>query len=135
MIGRVRKMLRFHAKAAAEFVDPSTLAQDRTVEKVSTVELQSGFCRQNLQHASAVRLEHRGHYTEFARLFVDHPIMVVAIAELQLLVVRVNARTDGGRCTKIERRALYRAQLAIRDQGAIHGCEARSIDLHHVTEI
>ena len=51
---------------------------------------------------------------------VEDEVVVVALAELDLLVVGVDARADGSRLAEVERRARDRPQLAGRDQRRVH---------------
>ena len=60
--------------------------------------------------------------------------MVVAFAELDLLIVGIDARADGGGLGEIERRAGDGLQFAGGDQVGVHGGEAVGIDHDFVAQ-
>ena len=60
MIGRVREMLRFQAKAVTLFIDVPVLPGNRSVQKVARVKLHSRLGGQDLQHSSAGGFVHQG---------------------------------------------------------------------------
>ena len=62
----------------------------------------------------------RGQQVELAVGLGEHPVVVVALAELELLVVLVDAGADGGGLAEVKRRAVHGRQFAGRDQGAVH---------------
>ena len=65
---------------------------------------------------------------------IEHPIVVVAVALLQLIVVVVDARADGGGLAKIKRRACNRSDFAQRNRVCIHGSVVAGVDLQLVFE-
>ena len=60
MIGRVREMLRFQAKAITLFIDVPVLPGNRSVQKVARVKLHSRLGGQDLEHPSAGGFVHQG---------------------------------------------------------------------------
>ena len=59
---------------------------------------------------------------------VENPVVIVAAAELDLLVICVDALADGVGLAEIEGRAVDFAQLAGGDQAGIDGREAVRVD-------
>src|SRR2546422_749500 len=100
-------MLRLHAESVAELINPAAFALEGAIEKVAGVELQTRLAREHFQHASGGRFGNARNHTKFSQGFVDHPIMIVAVAELELFVWLVDARADGGWFAKIQRRAFH----------------------------
>src|ERR1035441_1947785 len=109
-------MLRFHAEAVAELIDPTALARELAVEEVAGIKLQTRLSGEDLQHPPGGRLIHAPHEAKLPHRFVDYPVVVVAAAELKLLVVLADARTNGGGRAEVKRRALDRLQLTRRDR-------------------
>src|ERR1035437_3567494 len=96
-------MLRFHTEAVAELIDPATFARELAVEEVAGIKLQTRLGGEDLQHPAGGRLIHAPHEAKLPHRFVDYPVVVVAAAELKLLVVLANARANGGGCAEIKR--------------------------------
>ena len=69
-----------------------------------------------------------------ADLSVQHPIVVVAAGDLQLLVVGPDARADHFRLGEIERRAGHRRQFAGRDQRLVHRRKPVGGDFHFLVQ-
>src|SRR5664279_719684 len=113
-------MLCFHAEAIAELIDPAALARELAVEEVAGIKLQTRLSGEDLQHPASGRLIHAPHEAKLPHRLVDDPIVVVAAAELKLLVVLADARANGRWRPEVKRRALYRLQLTRRDQCAVH---------------
>src|SRR5437870_4982789 len=105
MVGRVGKMLRLQAQRAAMLVDMARLARDRAVEEIAGVELQAGLRRRDIERSAALRIFELRGVTQ-PRVATQDPVMVVALAVLDLLVIRVDARADRGRLPEVERRAV-----------------------------
>src|SRR4029077_558294 len=105
VVGRVREMLGFQAKCKSPLVDAAFFSGDRSVEKVSRVELQSWFSRDHCQNPARGRLIHFGRLFQLALRMIPHEVVVVPLAEEQLGVVRINPLADGMRGSKVERRA------------------------------
>ena len=116
MIRRIREVLRLQAEAVAALVDVAFLSGDGAVEKISRVELDAGLRGRDLQHATARGFVDARGQTEAVAFPVDHKVVIVAVAEDQLLVAVVDARADLRRRGEVERRALDRAKFAGRNK-------------------
>ena len=79
-------MLWLDAEAVAAVISPAPLAPDAPVEKVSAVELQTRLRGGNLQQPAAHGLVYGRTHVERPWRFVEHPVVVVASREPQLLV-------------------------------------------------
>src|ERR1035441_6040845 len=116
-------MLRFHAEAVAELIDPTALARELAVEEVAGIKLQTRLSGEARQHPPGGRLIHAPHEAKLPHRFVDYPVVIVAAAELKLLVVLADARANGRWRPEVKGRAVHRLQLTRRDQRAVHGRE------------
>ncbi len=112
-------MLGFQAESGPKAVYFCCFRLDCTIEKISRVELNSGLGGQHLQHAAAQWLFDASRQLEPVAGPAQHPIVVIAFAELQLFIVVADARADGRGLAKIERRAVDRAKLARGDKPRI----------------
>src|SRR6185295_2305055 len=97
MIGRVWEMLRLQAESVALLVHPSRLAGQRAVQKIAGVELDARLGGGHVEHASAGRFLEpcrvmQGRSCGPADRTVQHPVMVVAVAVLQLRMIGCDAR-------------------------------------------
>src|SRR5579862_2018801 len=114
-------MLRFEAKASAMRIRLATLPLCRSVQKVSAVKLYTRFRCKHFENASARRLKNfGGELQPTLCILLQHPVVVVALPEFQLLVILTDARTDRRGLCEIKRRASDRAQFSGRDQSRIH---------------
>ena len=104
------------------------LAFDRAVQEIAAVKLDSRLIGRDFQHAPAAWIVEFGGFRQFPALAVQHPVMVIAMTPVQLFIVRVNPRSNGGRFAKIKGRRFHRLQLTRRNQPGIHGREARCMD-------
>src|SRR5579862_4389426 len=104
-------MLRFHAKPVAELVNPAALAGEGPIQKVAGVELQARFSGEDFQNTAAGRFSDAGQERQFAEPFVEDPVVIVALPELELFIVLVNAGADGGRLAEVERSAFDAAEV------------------------
>ena len=82
MVGRIGKMLRFHAKGISGFICPSPFASDAAGEVVRSVKLQPRLSGMHFQDASAIGVIHARQESELAGFLVKDPTMIVAAAEL-----------------------------------------------------
>src|ERR1035441_1038974 len=124
-------MLRLQAECASLSVDLAALALDLPVQKIAGVELDPGLRHEYFHGAAGVRFVNHRAPCERAAGGVTHEIVVVALTELQLLVVVVNARADGRRSAEVERAAVQALQLTGGNQGLIHRSELTG-HYHHV---
>ena len=88
----------------------------RPVQEVARVELNAGFGGQHFHHPPGLRLVDSRREGQRASAAGQNEVVIVAAAELELLVVLVDPGADGRRLAEIERRPFHAAQLAGRDQ-------------------
>src|SRR5271163_1049979 len=108
VVGRIRKMLRLQAEGKSPLVDPAFLAGDRSVEKVSGVKLQSRFGRRHSQDPPGSRLVHLGRLGQLSCRMIENEVVVIAMAEAQLRIVRIDPLSYGMRRSKIKWRPFHR---------------------------
>src|SRR4029450_6950261 len=118
VVGRVRVVLGLEGEAVALAVGPAAGADDGAVEEVAGVELDAGLDGQDLEHPPAPRVLQPGRQLQPGAVPVEHPVVVVAAAELQLLeAVVADALADPGRPGEVHRRAGHRVDGPGGDQG------------------
>ena len=88
-------MLGLEAKSSALEIGPAAVAQKFPVEEVPGVELNPGLVREHLEHATALRILHRGEKAHPSRRLVGDPVVVVSPGEFQLGVGLVDPVADG----------------------------------------
>src|SRR5205814_3603699 len=129
VVRRIREVLRLQAKCRAMAVNLSTLAVNRAVEEVASIELNPGLGGEDLHDAPGFRLrDSRGERQAGAGTIQDK-IVIVAPAEFQLFVGIVNTGSDGGGPAEVEGCAFDLAQLAGRDQGGVN--RSKSVRVNH----
>src|SRR5438067_401008 len=96
----------------------AAFAVDRTVEEVAGVELYARLVRVDVERAAAHRVDDAGGVVPWTPS-VEHPVVVVAAGDLELLVRHVDPRADRRRLAEVEGCALDRWELTGRDQGRI----------------
>jgi len=89
-------MLRLHAECAAARVCLAALAVQGAIQEIAGVKLQGRLGGPDLEDAAGLRLVHFRRLGEPGAGLVEHPVVVVALAELDLLVVGFDAGADGG---------------------------------------
>src|ERR1051325_10392626 len=94
MVRRIRKVLCFQAKACAESIGFSAFTVNAAVEEIACVKLHARLRRRDFQNTPTLRLGYADYRPERPGISVQHPVMVVTFAALDLLVVRVNALAD-----------------------------------------
>src|SRR5690606_26321983 len=134
LIRRVGIVLRFQAEAVAFVVDVAVLAGDRTVQEIAAVELHARLGRVHFHDAPRLRILDAGRELESVAVAVQHVVVVVPAAELDLLVVGIDAGPDRGLRAEIERCAFDARELARRNERSIDGRVAIRIDRELVTE-
>src|SRR5690349_18257282 len=98
-------------------VDFSAFAGDRAIQEVAGVELNTRLIGENLQNAPTLGLISLGREKHAAfPPAIQYPVVVISLAEFDLLIVGVNASTDGGWLGEIEGGAFHGTKLASRDQ-------------------
>ena len=116
-------MLRLQTQSRMLSVRHATFSLGRAIQKIPGIKLNSRLISQDLQHTSRRRLENLRRLGQFAARLIQHPVVVVPVSQLDLLVVRVDARTDRGRLREVKWRPGHRLQLSGRDQSRIHRSE------------
>src|SRR5215470_18734875 len=135
MIWRIGKMLRLQAKSRALSVTDASFATRRAIQEISGVELHTGFRGPHLQHAAS-----RGFYNtrsqrdRIAWFLPQDKIVVVAAAQLNLLVICIDARANRGWFAEIKRRSGDVAKLPRRNQVGIHRSEFIRLNHEHVAK-
>src|SRR3569833_1933952 len=87
MVGGVREVLRLQAEGVALLVDLLALALDRSVQEVAGVALHSRLGREDFHGPAARRIDRARREDQPRPLAVDHPVVGVALAKDELLVV------------------------------------------------
>ena len=112
----------------------AAVANERSVEEVARVELHARFGRPNLHQPSGVRFIYRHRLAQSAGFAIEHEVVVIAAAVLDLLIVCADARADRRRLAEVKRRSLDRRKLARRNESLVHRRVSPSIDLDAVIQ-
>src|SRR5215475_11519462 len=126
-IRRIRKMLCLEAEAVALVVGLAGFAL-HLCKKVADVKLDARLGRPDFHSPGRLRIIYLRRLTQYSGLAVDDEVVVVAAAELQLLVVLIDARADRRGLCEVERRAFDAPQFACRDQSRVDRREAVGVD-------
>src|SRR5665213_190792 len=78
MVGRIREMLRFQAKAGTLLIDLPAFAFDRSVKMIAGVELHTRLCRQNFQHPARGWLARARDNIQMTRRMIEDKIVIIA---------------------------------------------------------
>src|SRR5436190_3347411 len=105
-------MLRFHAEGGARMVNYAAFPRNSAIQVVGGIELQAGLRCEDFEEASSSWLMHARCEFEFARFLIEHPIVVVAFADFELLIILIDPGADRGRFAEIKGRSLDRAKFA-----------------------
>src|SRR3954466_5595802 len=128
-------MLRFQTQTCALTVDAPALPGDRPVEEVAGIELHAWLCRADFDRSAADRIfQTRCRCQRTRPDLIDYPVVIIAPPEAKLLVRLPNARADGGRLPKVERRARNRGDLPGRNQRRIDRRKCRCSEPQHMIE-
>ena len=128
-------MLGLQREPVALPVHPSTRSDESPVEEVPGVELDSGLCREDLEHSAAVGLLHTrraDHRRVAGAAPVEYPVVVVTAADHELLEAVADPVSDRGRPGEVHRRTRHRIDCACRDQRRIHRGVVRRVQLQDV---
>lgn len=135
MVGAVGILLRFERQRFAVAQRFAVFAVRFAVEEVAAVELHGGLVGQHLDRAARSGFPDRGRRLDAVRgLAVEDPVVVVARAVAQLLVVGADALADGVRLAEVEGRARDVGDLSGGDQHRIDRRGVAGIDGHDVVE-
>src|SRR5579871_2377670 len=111
MIRRIGEMLRFEAKRVALLIDVAVLAM-HSVEKITGVELHSRFGGVHFQHSAGSRVISAAHKHESRAFAVNHEVVVIAPAELNLFILLANSRANLFRFSEIEWSSMHTGDFA-----------------------
>src|SRR5215211_4066779 len=124
VVGRVGEVLGLQGEAVALAVGAAAGPDHGAVEEVARVELDAGLIGQDLQHPTTARVLQPGRQLQPGAAPVQHPVVVVAAAELQLLeAVVTDPLTDPGRAGEVHRRPGDRVDGPGGDEGRVDGRE------------
>src|SRR5262245_12401552 len=102
-------MLRLQTECCPVIILLSSLQGIAPIHKITAVELDTGFHGPYFHEYAAEITQHSGGEIKASALIgVQHKIMIVSLPEFQLLVWRIDTRTDGCRLPEIERRSGHR---------------------------
>ena len=135
LVRRVGEVLGLQREPVALAVLPAARADERAVEEVAGVELDPGLgrSRSSARGRSPGRAAARPGAARRRAGPVEHPVVVVAAAEHELLVVaRGAARRSRASVAEVERRAGHRVDRAGRDQGRVDRRVAVGVELQLV---
>src|SRR5437879_737558 len=110
----------FHAEGVPRLIQPSVLTFD-TLEMVGAVKLHARLSGEHFEHAAALWFKDARGQAQFTHWLVDYKVLVVAAADLKLLIILVDACPEGGGRAEIEWGGLHGAQFSRRDLGAVRG--------------
>ena len=127
-------MLRLEAKAVPPLVDVSLFARDGAVQEISRIKLDSGLSSGDFQHAPAGRFVHACSQREAVAFAVNHPVVVVAVAQHELFVIIVDARAHSRGLGEIERSSFDRSKFTRWDEILIDRSEAVGVERDFVIE-
>ena len=131
MIWRIREVLGLKAQSTTVRIRNAALPFDRAIQKISGIKLNSGLIGQDLQHAPTAGLIDFGRLRKLAAA-VQHPVVIVAVALFQLIVVVVNSCAHSGRFAEIKRSSGDGCQLSGGNQFVVNRGVAAGVDLHLV---
>src|SRR5689334_10398444 len=100
----------------------------RTIEEIARIELDAGLVGMYLEITAGIRVFGSGGYRRKIAGMVQHKIMVVASAELKLLVILIDAGAYFRRLPEIERRFCHWLNFSRRNQSAVHRSEAVCVE-------
>src|ERR1019366_789156 len=135
LIRRIGIMLGFETEGRVLRIDLAALAGEGAVEEIAGVELNARLGGEHFHHAAGGGPFDARRESEARAFAIDHPIVVVAMAELELFVVLVGARADGGGLGEIEGRAGDGLELAGGDQAGIDRSEEHTSELQSLTNL
>ena len=111
LVGGIGPFLGFEGDGFSVFESVTAFAFSFSVEEIAAIELDTGLVGENFHHPSGGRFVDGGSELHSRSVSAQHPVVVVAIAVVQLQVVVVDALTDSGRLIEIEWRACHLKNL------------------------
>ena len=133
----VGEFLGFQGKGAAECDDVAVLVNRLAVtEEIAAVELEAGLVGINFQHPSRRRAYDPGVQAEAAGagVIVYDPVVVVAVAVADLLIVGIYELAYGPGLAEIHRSSVYDYSMPERYQLIIYGRNAAGRYLHDMVQ-
>src|SRR5690349_2808846 len=124
-------MLRLHAKCIPGLINQTVLALD-ALEVVGRVKLKARFRCKHLQNSAAFWFINARGQAQLSQWFVNNPVLVIAAADLDLLVCLVDSGANSGRRSEIKRGPVHWSQLAGWDLAAVSGRELIGLNHHDV---
>ena len=129
LVGAVGVYLGLQTDGCTTIVDYAFLAGDSAVKEVAGVNLNAGLVGEYLQYYACNGGDNLGGYGRDVVAFTEYPVVVIAVAVGQLLIVfHVNACSNGGGCGEVERGLCYRGDFACCHEGAVYRSEGIGID-------
>src|ERR1700722_19419603 len=96
-------MLSFEAERVASVIDLAVLAAN-AIEEIPGIELDARLCSRHFEHPAGMRIiSLRCRRERPGGSAIEHPIVIVAFSELQLLVILVDAGADEGGGGEVKR--------------------------------
>src|SRR5713226_5113093 len=127
-------MLGLQAEGSSAPIRPASFTLDAAVEVVASVELNARLVRENFEYAAAGGFLDSRSQCGSRAIFVQDPVVIVALAELQLLVILFDASANCDSFSKIEWRSAHRAQFSGRNQPGIDGGVAVGIQRNQMAK-
>src|ERR1700758_2859665 len=121
-------MLRLEAETVPPLVDVSLLSRDGAVQEISRIKLDSGLRGGDFQHAPAGRFIHACSQRKAVAFAINHPVVVVAVAQHELFVTIIDARSHSRGLREIERRSFDRSKFTRGDETLIDRREAVGVE-------
>src|SRR6516164_3252549 len=127
-------MLRLEAQSGPGSVNRAALTLPGLPKEIAAIKLHPGLSRQDLHESAGGRLINRGHEFQVFSLAIEHPVLIVASAKIQLLIVVPDAGSDLHRLLEIERSAGHGPQFASRNQTLVDWSEPARSDHQFVPQ-
>src|SRR5260370_34207420 len=102
LVGRIREVLRFEAEGGPLAVNLAALPADSAIQEVAGVELDSGLRGENLHQAAGFPFRDARRERQAACGTVEYKVVIVALAEFQLLVASIGASPDSSGLSELE---------------------------------
>ena len=135
MMNRIREFLGFERESLPVAYGPSLLSAVASVKEIAAIELKARLVGEDLHHASALLFAQGADLVKAAvRRDIEHPVVVISAAVLQLYVLFADPLPYGMRLAEVERRIIYRHQCARRDEVAVHRGDGGGRDGQHMVE-
>src|SRR5690242_1711010 len=94
MVRRIWKMLHLQGKRGEWSVRMTTFAAGTVMRAASTIELKPRLGREDFEHAPATRFDQSSGKRQFGAAAIEHEVMIVPTADVQLIVVSTDVGAD-----------------------------------------